>query len=308
MPNRAVLILASGFCLAALLAWWRPAPVRSRRPPLPAAEVPPLPVVIAPAEEDPAGLLDPLPAGQPHTFVQEVNGASFAMVEVEGGSFLMGDRVGLGSDNERPTHYVTLDSYRLGQTEVTQALWRAVMGHNPSQFAGCDQCPVESVSWHDCQQFIDRLNKLTRRRYRLPTEAEWEYAARGGRHSDLAAEKTGTYANLVGLRYAGSNVANRVGWHGGESQGRPQPVALKRPNQLHLYDLSGNVWEWCADWHADDYYAASPRQNPVGPAQGVARVHRGGCWSNAPRNLRVANRNRSRPTVRSSSLGFRLAM
>jgi formylglycine-generating enzyme required for sulfatase activity len=265
-------------------------------------------VIQAPVEEDLAELLDPLPSGQPHTFVQEVNGASFVMVQIEGGSFLMGDRVGLGSDNERPTHYVTLDSYLMGQTEVTQALWRAVMGHAPSQYTGCGQCPVESVSWHDCQQFIDQLNKLTRRRYRLPTEAEWEYAARGGRHGDLVPQKANPYANLVGLRYAGSNVADRVGWYGGKSNGRPQPVGQKRPNQLHLYDLSGNVWEWCADWHADDYYAASPRLNPVGPAEGVARVHRGGCWSNAPRNLRVANRNRSRPTVRSSSLGFRLAM
>jgi formylglycine-generating enzyme required for sulfatase activity len=271
--------------------------------------VPTLPIPPGLVEEDSAnGLLDPFPPGQPHTFTQKVNGVSFVMVQVEGGSFLMGDRVGLGSDDERPTHWVELDSYLLGQTEVTQALWRAVMGHNPSQLAGCDQCPVESVSWTDCQSFIGRLNQLTGRLYRLPTEAEWEYPARGGRHSDPAPEKADPYATLVGLRYAGSNVADRVGWYGGKSQGRPQPVGQKQPNQLHLYDLSGNVWEWCADWHAMDYYATSPRRNPTGPAQGLARAHRGGGWSNAPRNLRVANRNRSLPTVRNSTLGFRLAM
>jgi formylglycine-generating enzyme required for sulfatase activity len=242
MPNRTILILVIGFGLAALLAWWRPTPVRLRPPPRPESMdmVPTLPIPPGLVEEDSAnGLLDPFPPGQPHTFTQKVNGVSFVMVQVEGGSFLMGDRVGLGSDDERPTHWVELDSYLLGQTEVTQALWRAVMGHNPSQLAGCDQCPVESVSWTDCQSFIGRLNQLTGRLYRLPTEAEWEYPARGGRHSDPAPEKADPPRYLGGPAVCRQQCSRPGGLVRGQKSGPPpargpeaaQPTAPVRPER-----------------------------------------------------------------------------
>ena len=186
-----------------------------------------------------------------------VNGVSFAMVGVEGGTFTMGD-----DNNTR--HQVTLSDYSIGETEVTQELWVAVMGHNPSYFSGSKH-PVDQVSWSDCQTFITRLNQLTGKQFRLPTEAEWEYAARGGKHSK-------------GYKYSGSNILCSVGWARPSSGLETHTVRLKFPNELGLYDMSGNVWEWCQDWHED--YTNVPQTNPIGPAKGTNRLIRGGAFDN----------------------------
>ena len=188
------------------------------------------------------------------------------MVPVEGGTFQMGATVEEGSDandSAKPVHSVTLSSYSIGQTEVTQALWKAVMGSNPSNWEG-DNLPVEMVSWKDCQKFITKLNRLTGQKFRLPTEAEWEYAARGGKLSK-------------GYKYSGSNTLGDVAWHEENSDGKTHPVATKQPNELGLYDMSGNVYEWCQDWYNSSYYSSSPGDNPTGPSSGSSRVNRGGC-------------------------------
>ncbi len=223
-----------------------------------------------------------------------VNGVSFVMVEVKGGTFTMGatsEQVGDSRDNEKPAHSVTLSSYHIGQTEVTQALWQAVMGSNPSYFKGSNR-PVERVSWEDCQEFLSRLNRITGKRFRLPTEAEWEYAARGG-HSG-------------GYKYSGSNNINDVAWYNDNSGSTTHPVAIKQPNELGLYDMSGNVWEWCSDWYGD--YSSSAQSNPTGPSSGSYRVFRGGSWSYFARHCRVSSRSSLSLDLRDFSLGLRLAL
>jgi formylglycine-generating enzyme required for sulfatase activity len=170
-----------------------------------------------------------------------VNGVSFTMVKVDGGTFKMGATSEQGSDaeeDEKPAHSVTLSSYWIGQTEVTKALWNAVMGTNPSLSKG-DELPVENVSWKDCQKFIKKLNQLTGETFRLPTEAEWEYAARGGNKSK-------------GYKYSGSNDLGTVAWSSNNSLPKTHPVATKQPNELGIYDMSGNVYEWCNDYY-DSY-------------------------------------------------------
>ena len=214
---------------------------------------------------------------------------------IKGGTFDMGckgEQEGCYSD-KKLVHRVTLGDYYLGETEVTQAQWRAVMGNNPSNNTGCDQCPVEWVSWDDIQDFLRKLNERSGGlKYRLPTEAEWEYAARGGKESR-------------GYQYSGSNSLEEVGWYRENSGGRSHPVKGKRPNELGLYDMSGNVWEWCSDWYGD--YSSAAQMNPVGAATGSGRVSRGGSWYSAPTGCRVALRNSSSPEFRSYYLGFRLA-
>ena len=180
----------------------------------------------------------------------------------------------------------------MGKYEVTQAQWKAVMGSNPSRFKG-DNLPVENVSWDDVQAFIRKLNQLTGKRYRLPTEAEWEYAARGGNKSR-------------GYKYAGGNNIDEVAWYDGNSGERTHPVGKKRPNELGLYDMSGNVWEWCSDWYDEDYYGNSPQNNPQGPASGSSRVFRGGSWLNYAILCRSASRYYSTPDSRYGLIGFRL--
>lgn len=228
------------------------------------------------------------------------NGVSFRMIGVEGGTFQMGNATGEGK--EKPLHKVSVGSFSIGQTEVTQELWEAVMGSNPSSFAG-SKCPVEKVTWKDCQDFIVKLNRLTGKTFRLPTEAEWEYAARGGNKS----------RNRI---FSGSNSADDVAWHMGNTYnlGTDSPeygtheVATKAPNELGIYDMSGNVWEWCQDWYAADYYSSSATDNPTGPSFGSERVCRGGSWGEDAQSCRVSNRVYCLPTRTYNSLGLRLAM
>jgi len=225
-----------------------------------------------------------------------VNGVSFKMVVVQGGTFTMGATAEQGSDAEspeKPAHQVTLSSYSIGQTEVTQELWQAVMGSNPSKFTGDLQRPVEMVSWNDCQTFISKLNQMTGKNFRLPTEAEWEYAARGGNRSQ-------------GYKYAGSNAIGDVAWYSDNSGYTTHPVATKAPNELGLYDMSGNVFEWCQDWYGS--YSCDAQTNPTGPASGSYRMHRGGSWDFNARLCRVSYRYDASPSYVFSFLGLRLAL
>ena len=225
-----------------------------------------------------------------------IKGVQFKMVRVEGGTFQMGATSEQGSDaydNEYPVHSVTLSDYYIGQTEVTQELWEAVMGSNLSYFKGNNQCPVENVSWNDCQEFIKKLNRLTGKNFRLPTEAEWEYAARGGNKSK-------------GYKYSGSNDADAVAWYYDNSGSKTQPVAQKQANELGLYDMSGNVWEWCQDWY-DDYTSRS-QNNSKGANTGSSRVLRGGSWYNFAWFMRVSYRGYFTPDYRVNYLGLRLAL
>ena len=226
-----------------------------------------------------------------------VNGVQFTMVAVEGGTFTMGATSEQGSDardDEKPAHEVTLSDYYIGQTEVTQALWKAVMGSNPSFFKG-DNLPVGNVSWNDCQVFIQKLNQLTGKQFRLPTEAEWEYAARGGRKSR-------------GYKYAGGNNIGSVAWYDDNSGGRTHPVATKQANELGIYDMSGNVWEWCSDWYGG--YQSSSQSDPHGPLLGLGRVDRGGGYFdnfNDARTCRVSRRDNNTPDCRYLNFGLRLS-
>ncbi len=223
------------------------------------------------------------------------SGGSYKIIYVEGGTFTMGCTSEQGSDcdsDEKPSHSVTLDSYYMGETEVTQALWRAVMGNNPSYFKG-DNLPVEKVSYDDVNEFITKLNRLTGRTFRLPTEAEWEYAARGGRKSR-------------GYKYSGGNDIGSVAWYYGNSGNETHPVKGKIPNELGLYDMSGNVLEWCSDWKGE--YSSGSQRNPKGPSSGSGRVFRGGGWIFSTGYCRVSSRNPCSPSYRSSSFGFRLVL
>ena len=239
-----------------------------------------------------------------------VKGVEFKMVKVQGSTFQMGATSEQGSDvwrDEKPVHSVTLSDYYIGQTQVTQELWQVVMGNNPSEFRGDNQRSVENVSWNDCQEFIEKLNRLTGKNFRLPTEAEWEFAARGG-------NKRNDY------KYSGSNKVNDVAWYKsnsstnsvmwsfltGDRGGRTHPVAQKQSNELGLYDMSGNVYEWCQDWYGD--YSNNPQTNPTGSSTGSYRVLRGGSWSNRARGVRVSYRDSNSPDIRYSLNGLRLAL
>ena len=243
-----------------------------------------------------------IPASRNETFT--VNGVTFKMMAVDGGTFMMGateEQADEAQDKEYPVHQVTLSSYSIGQTEVTQELWKAVMGSNPSHFTGNLQRPVEWVSWNDCQTFIARLNGLTGRNFRMPTEAEWEFAARGGNLSQ-------------GYKYAGSNNINGVAWYieNAKSVGESSPdygthaVATKAPNELGLYDMTGNVWEWCQDRYGD--YTSDAQTDPTGPATGTFRILRGGSWEAKATACRVSYRYYYYSNICSESFGLRLAM
>ena len=194
-----------------------------------------------------------------------VNGVSFEMIAVKGGTFTMGATSEQGSDaesDEKPTHSVTLSDYYIGKFEVTQELWQAVMGNNPSYYKG-NNLPVEQVSWNDVQEFIKKLNQKTGANFRLPTEAEWEYAARGGNKSQ-------------GYKYSGSNTIGNVAWYTDNSGSKTHQVGTKAPNELGIYDMTGNVWEWCQDWYGS--YSRDSQTNPKGASSGSSRVYRGGSW------------------------------
>ena len=223
------------------------------------------------------------------------DGISIDMVRVEAGTFTMGATAEMKNPDvdEKPTHRVTLiNDYYIGKYEVTQALWQAVMGDDPSYFKG-DNLPVEAVTWDDCQEFIGKLNRITGKTFRLPTEAEWEYAARGGNKSR-------------GYQYSGSNNPSNVAWYDDNSGDKTHAVGTKQPNELGIYDMSGNVWEWCQDWY--ETYSSSSQVNPTGANSGSCRVVRGVSWYNNARDCRLSLRGSNTPDFRSSNLGLRLVL
>ena len=234
-----------------------------------------------------------------------VNGVSFKMIEVVGGTFTMGHDSENGSANstEEP-HTVTLTkNYSIGETEVTRELWQAVMDNTPTFWDKAEgdfsQRPVEWVSWEDCQAFITKLNQLTGKNFRLPTETEWEYAARGGHR---ATER---------YKYSGSNDIDEVAWYVGNGpQGETvytNEVKTKKANELGIYDMSGNVWEWCNDWYKANYYWETG-VDPQGPAEGTQRVYRGGSWQNEAEACRAAKRMGIEPNEKYSNIGLRLCL
>lgn len=256
-----------------------------------------------------------------------VNGVTFEMIAVKGGTFTMGSTDQYADSDEKITHQVTVSDFMIGKFEVTQKLWKAVMGNNPSYFKG-DNLPVESVSWNDVQEFIRKLNQMTGQNFRLPTEAEWEYAARGGTNTSLYngeninikgannspnLDKLAWYGGNCGQNYtssAGCDVSKGydiTGWSEkqyNDSKGGTHPVGLKQPNAYGLYDMLGNVWEWCQDWYGD--YSSGSQTNPQGPSSGSDRVIRGGSWYDYARDCRVSYRSNTGPDNRYYIIGFRL--
>jgi len=216
----------------------------------------------------------------------EINGVKFKMIAVEGGSFMMGATPGQGEDardNEKPAHKVIVNDFLIGETEVTQDLWFAVMGNNPSYFKN-DQgnFPVESVSWIDVQEFLKKLNEITGQSFRLPFENEWEYAARGGKKS-------------TDKKYSGSDNFEEVAWYGGNSDEKTHAVATKKANELGIYDMSGNVWELCQDWSGD-------------ASNNTCNMRGGTYFVNGKSQLRVSNRYVFPTDKKSTIVGFRLAL
>lgn len=218
------------------------------------------------------------------------------LILVEGGTFKMGSNE---DGDEKPIHDVTLDSFYIGKYPVTQAQWVAVMGNNPSHFKG-DNLPVEKVSWEDAQVFLEKLNQKisplgTKGKYSLPTEAEWEYAARGGNKSK-------------GFIFSGSNNLEDFAWYDKNSGNKTHEVGTKKANELGIFDMTGNVWEWCQDSYDQNYYSKSPIQNPMGALSGSSRVYRGGSWNDSPQFCRAAYRYPYSPALCKHNLGFRVAL
>jgi formylglycine-generating enzyme required for sulfatase activity len=234
--------------------------------------------------------------GKTRDFSDKIGTEQTQMLFIQGGTFQTGspDDDSDAYDDEKPQHEVTLSDFYLSKYPVTQAMWRAVMGSDPKElkFKGCDQCPVEGVSWNDAQEFLKKLNSKTGKSYRLPSEAEWEFAARGGQESK-------------GYKYAGGNDLKKVGWFDDNSEDKTYPVGELDANELGLHDMSGNVWEWCQDWNED--YSPKPQTNPQGPKTGYYRVMRGGCWYFTAPNCRVTSRRSMHPGNGGSNVGFRLA-
>jgi formylglycine-generating enzyme required for sulfatase activity len=216
----------------------------------------------------------------------------YSLVWVAQGTFGMGSIEGYS--NEKPVHTVTLPGFYIGKYEITQKQWKQIMGANPSGHKNCDNCPVENVSYSDVQKFIKKLNQKTGKRYRLPTEAEWEFAARGG-------------TKTRGYRYAGSDNLASVGWFSQNSNKSTKNVGQKTANELGIYDMSGNVFEWCSDWYDEGYYEYSPNYNPKGPTNGSSRSIKGGSYFNLQNYCRSAYRNGYSTTYKDTDLGFRLA-
>ncbi|OQX16462.1 MAG: hypothetical protein BWK76_11600 [Desulfobulbaceae bacterium A2] len=230
------------------------------------------------------------------------NSIGMEFVKVPAGSFMMGRKddpfSNEGGSDEKPAHQVAISQdFWIGRFEVTQAQWHAVMGKNPSLFksnsVGEDShnYPVENVSWEDIQKFIEKLNAKEGKNYRLPTEAEWEYACRSGGKEQ---------------KYCGGNEVDAVAWYDGNSGKHTHRVGSKQANGLGIHDMNGNVWEWCSDWYDEKYYAKSPATDPQGPSKGEYRVNRGGSWYNGAGYARAAIRSVIGPGGRNGSLGFRL--
>ena len=231
--------------------------------------------------------------GSTHTFT--ANNVMFEMVRVEGGTFTMGATAEQASDafsDELPTHKVTLSPFLIGKYEVSQTLWLAVMGENPSVNTGIN-LPVDNVTWNECQTFITKLNELTGKDFRLLTEAEWEYAARGGNKSK-------------GYKYSGSNNLGDVAWYIDNSNNTSHAMGTKAPNELGIYDMTGNVMEWVSDWKGS--YSSGAQTNPTGPDSGTYRVNRGGSYGNVERLSRITNRNSIDPNMSSKTMGLRLCL
>lgn len=213
------------------------------------------------------------------------------MVYVPGGLFMMGSID--GRDDTAP-HSVELSTFYIAKYEVTQKLWKKVMGNNPSEVKG-DNLPVTNISWVMVKEFLTKLNELTGKRYRLPTEAEWEFAARGGLKSK----------NSI---YAGSNNLNSVAWYANNSKEKVHPVGKKAPNELGIFDMTGNVWEWVNDWYSSMYYEESEKTNPLGPGSATYRVIRGGAYAEIDEDCRIFTRLSFDPNSSNPAIGFRLAM
>jgi len=217
------------------------------------------------------------------------------LVFVKGGCFQMGDNFGDGDGDEKPVHDVCVSNFYIGKYEVTQGQWEKVMGSNPSHFKNCgENCPVENVSWNDTQDFIRKLNSQSGKNYRLPTEAEWEYAARSGGRKE---KYSGTDSSL-----------DDYAWYSSNSGSKTHTVGQMKPNGLGIYDMSGNVWEWCSDGYWFKYYGESPRDNPQAPDGSSYRVLRGGGWEASARSSCAASRNRSIPVIRNNNYGFRIGV
>ncbi len=233
------------------------------------------------------------PGTQPPAYTDTVTGMEFILVK--GGCYQMGDGFGDGDAQEKPVHEVCLDDFYMGKYEVTQGQWQKVMANNPSHFKHCGEaCPVESVSWSDAQSFIAELNGKSGQKYRLPTEAEWEYAARSGGKMD---------------KWAGTSSESRIGdfaWYEANAEDRTHRVGERKPNGLGIYDMTGNVWEWVQDWYDENYYKASPQENPKGPNDGTSRVLRGGCWLDQAKDTRSSFRFFFSPGKWFKSVGIRL--
>lgn len=230
-----------------------------------------------------------------HTLPQPIMELVHDMVRVEGGTFTMGGTREQGEDafdDEHPAHKVTLSTYSIGRYPITQDQWESVMGNNPSHFKG-EKLPVECVSWFDCQEFAKKLSEMTGRRFRLPTEAEWEYAARGGKKGKR-------------YKFSGGHILDQVGWYNENSGGKSHEVGKKSPNELGIYDMSGNIWEWVQDWKGE--YLEAEQVNPTGPENGIERVCRGGGWNREIDRARVSYRGDDQDTLRYCSLGLRIAM
>jgi len=232
----------------------------------------------------------PAPGTTSRGFTDPTAGVEF--VPVPGGCFQMGDTFGDGSDRDKSTvHEACVSDFNIGKYEVTQRQWRRVMGSNPSHFSSCgDDCPVEKVSWNDVQEFIIKLNSQSGKHYRLPTEAEWEYACRSGGKKE---------------KYCGGDNADAVGWYESNSGSKTHRVGAKQANGLGIYDMTGNVWEWVQDWYKP--YESGRQQDPTGPSSGDNRVLRGGSWDNSAWIVRAALRFNYKPDRRYSNHGFRLA-
>lgn len=217
-----------------------------------------------------------------------------SMVFVQGGTFTMGCTKEQGNDcfeGEKPTHRVTVGDFYIGKFEVIQKYWTAIMAYNPGSFSNCENCPIDNVSWNDVQFFLNKLNQLSGKKYRLPTEAEWEYAARGGNKSK-------------NKKYAGSNSASAVAWTAENSNYLINPAGTKLPNELGLYDMSGNVWEMCSDWYGN--FFKQQQTNPKGPIAGNGRVVKGGSYLINASRARVSSRGMTKTDEAEIGNGFRL--